>query len=436
VTSEEPSDLSAERPSDRSAEEPGGLSAEKPSDLGAAGTEGVTEPAGEGPAPARVSRRRPPPPPRRGRALRIVATAAFLAVIGFLIWYFAFGSDGGGESEPAGGGVTLAPRTIDFGDADVGKRGAVQRLTLSNSGAQPAGIASIRIRGRHRRSFAVTRATSCNPEAPLNEADTCSISVRFQPKGRGERDAALVVRFVGGLEPVRARLRGTGLGQPEIVLATTRVDFGDAELGAGPETESTTVRNSGNIPLRFDSIELEGADADDFRIVQGENGCSPKRGLKPRTACTLTVRFTPSAVGERTASLVVRHDAPGSPSTLELAGVGLGRPQGQVKPAELAFGPVRVNRRSAPKTVTLENTGSARLTVQSIALDGENPRDFRIAGGSCEDGARLQPGDTCTVELRFRPRARGKRAATLVFEANTRAGRHTVSLRGTGTRGG
>lgn len=378
--------------------------------------------------------RRPPRPPRRGLRLRIAATALFLAAVGFLIWYFAFNSDDGGEEQPAVSSLALTPATIDFGDEDVRKRSAVQTLTLTNGGAQPAGIAAIELTGRHRRSFAITKATTCSAEAPLNETDTCTVAVRFQPKGRGERTATLVVRFVGGVEQLASRLRGTGLGEPEIVVETTRLEFGEVELGSGPVTESTTVRNRGNVPLRFESLDLEGPAAGNYRLVQRDNGCTPRRGLRPGQACTLTVRFTPGEVGERTATLVVRHDAAGSPTTLELAGIGLGRPQGRLSPGDVGFGQVRVNRRSDAKTVTLENSGSATLTVAGVSLDGEDPRDFRIAGGSCDEGTTLEPGATCTVELRFRPRTRGRHAATLVVEADTRARRHTADLRGTGIR--
>jgi hypothetical protein len=307
-------------------------------------------------------------------------------------------------------------------------------VTLANAGERPLAIDSLALTGKNRRSFTIARATTCEPAAPVNPGESCTIALRFRPTGRGARSATLTVKLAGLPAPLTVALAGDGVGEPEATLGATAIDLGRVELGAEPSSGQTTLTNGGNVGLRIESVELEGLAAADFEVLGGARRCSPGRRVGPGRSCVLAVRFRPAEVGERSASLVVRHDALSGVSQVELQGVGVGVPRASVAPSELAFGAVRVNRRSGAETVTFESTGSAVARVSGISIGGDGARHFRLAGGTCEEGARLRPGETCTVTVRFRPRARGAQEATLVIEANTPAGRHAVELRGRGTR--
>lgn len=398
-----------------------------------------TEPPtpGEPPAPAPRPPRpaRPPRPPQRRRWLPPLAGALLLAVVGFLIWYFAFRSDGGGDEPQEAGGVAFAPASLDFGDEDLGKRSAAQQVTLTNGDSAPLGIAEIVVEGQNPKDFVVTKATQCSTEAPLNEAEACTVGVRFRPRGRGPRVGTLVVRFNGGRGQSAVQLRGSGVGEPSVTAETTRLDFGSVEIATDPKAEKATITNVGNAPLVIESIAIEGADASDFGVAGGKKRCSPDRRVKAGATCTITVRFSPTELGERTATLVVAHDAQGSPTRFELQGAGTGRPKGDLSPNTVKFGQVRVGQRSKPKTVTFENTGTDTLTVGAIRLDGGNRRDFAIvSGGTCASDLTLEPGKSCTIEVRFRPHRTGQRQTTLEIEADTNAGVHTAELSGTGRR--
>lgn len=355
--------------------------------------------------------------------------------MGFLVWYFAFSSDGGGE-QAASQGVTLAPTSLDFGDEDIGDRSAAQQLTLTNGDATPLGIAKIAVQGANRRDFVVTRATRCSPEEPLNEAEACTIGVRFRPRGRGSRTASLVVHFDGDRRPEAVALRGNGIGEPSVTAETTRLDFGSVDLRTQPRRERARIDNVGNAPLAIESIAIEGPDAGDFRVVgrRAKQRCSADRRVGAGKSCTIVVRFTPSALGRRNATLVVTHDAQGSPTSFQLRGTGVGRPKGDLSPNSVTFVRTRVGQRSGRKTLRFENTGTDTLTVGAIRLADGNRRDFVIAGGSCSADAKLEPGEACTVVVRFRPQRVGRRETTLEIEANTSTGVHTATLAGTGQR--
>jgi hypothetical protein len=55
------------------------------------------------------------------------------------------------------------------------------------------------------------------------------------------------------------------------------------------------------------------------------SNCVPPAGgtLQPGQACTVTVSFTPSATGVRSATLVITHNAAGSPTSIALNGTGI-----------------------------------------------------------------------------------------------------------------
>jgi hypothetical protein len=99
------------------------------------------------------------------------------------------------------------------------------------------------------------------------------------------------------------------------------------------------------------------------------------------------------------------------------------------KPTALTFTAQIQGTSSAPKTVTLSNTGNSTLTITSIAASG----NFSEAN-TCSSA--LAPNATCVVDVLFTPTATGTRTGTLTITDNATAGPQTVSLSGTGTAAG
>jgi hypothetical protein len=99
----------------------------------------------------------------------------------------------------------------------------------------------------------------------------------------------------------------------------------------------------------------------------------------------------------------------------------------------LAFGEVNVGATSATQTLTLTNTGTAELTVNSIAVDpaSTSPGDFAVTGSTCFAGP-VPAGSTCTAGVTFTPSAAGTRAARLLIDSNAPGSPHAVTLGGTG----
>ena len=107
-----------------------------------------------------------------------------------------------------------------------------------------------------------------------------------------------------------------------------------------------------------------------------------------------------------------------------------GEPAINLSTTNLTFPPTPTGQYTAPQSITITNTGNARLDVitASTALS-----DFQLSGCGAPLGANIDPGASCTVTVIARPMVQGLRTATL-YIADTAAGApHTVALSVTGT---
>ena len=98
-----------------------------------------------------------------------------------------------------------------------------------------------------------------------------------------------------------------------------------------------------------------------------------------------------------------------------------------VNPASVAFGNQTLNTTSAPRTVTLTNTGSATEPV-SVRMNGFNFADFAQAN-DCPPV--IAPGASCSFRVTFTPSATGDRIGVLVIDGS-RDEEGLVNLTGTG----
>jgi PKD repeat protein len=94
--------------------------------------------------------------------------------------------------------------------------------------------------------------------------------------------------------------------------------FAARASGTRSPAQGVTVANSGDAPLHVTSVSLAGPQAGDFRI--DSNGCTGN--VEPGGACGVAVSFAPSAVGTRTATLILHDNTDAGTHTVALSGVG------------------------------------------------------------------------------------------------------------------
>ncbi|WAZ19277.1 choice-of-anchor D domain-containing protein [Streptomyces cinnabarinus] len=192
--------------------------------------------------------------------------------------------------------------------------------------------------------------------------------------------------------------------------------------------QTLTLRNLGETTL-----VISGIDTNDpaFALVRGRR---PPCGntLAPGSTCAVDVVFAPTAAGVHQAALLLSTDLPYRTIEVPLTGTGV-RPRLEFNPPAadgLAFPVTRIGHQSPPRTVTLRNPGP---TVPLTLTDVVAGDDFLIVRTGCAPCPRsLAPGQSCDVDMVFRPRMPGLRTGVLVVESDAEGGRQWLGLTGEG----
>jgi hypothetical protein len=204
-------------------------------------------------------------------------------------------------------------------------------------------------------------------------------------------------------------LTGTGVQAGANVTPSTTT-FGSQPLSTSSATNTITLTNTGTGTLIYGSMTVSGANPGDFSV--GDSNCSSTGFLAPNDTCNITVQFVPTALGYRTANVVVDDSAPSGTQSVTISGNGTA--------SSMAFGPASVafskaipaGTGSPGHTITVFNTTSASMPIKSTMIAGANPKSFIETGDTCS-GTTLLPSAKCTVKVKFAPSSAGRRTALL-----------------------
>jgi hypothetical protein len=177
-------------------------------------------------------------------------------------------------------------------------------VTLTNKGNSPITISSLQMVG----DFSQTN--KCNNQIPVG--GKCVISVKFTPTETDYRYGALVVNSSDPASPHTIRAYGPAT---QVSLNPPSITFGAQAVGTTSAAQTFVVGNVGTANLTFASIAATG----DF--AQTNNCPSP---MLPGNTCTVTVTFTPTAVGARTGNVALsdNNGSITSPEYVTLTGTG------------------------------------------------------------------------------------------------------------------
>jgi hypothetical protein len=327
------------------------------------------------------------------------------------------------NSAPA---VQLNQTNLTFASQTVGTTSTPQTLTVTNSGSGTLNISNIAIGGTNASDFAQTNTCS----APLAPSASCSINVTFTPGAIGSRSGTLTLTDNAAGSPQSITLTGTGAtAAPGVNLSPTTVSFGNQNVGTTSSAQQVTLSNNGSSTLTISSIAVSGTNASDFAQT---NTCGAS--LAPNANCVISITFTPSATGSRSGAVTITDNATGSPQSVPLSGTGVTpTPAANVSPSSLTFANQNVGTPSSAQTITVQNTGTADLTISSITISGTNASDFAQTN-NC--GTSLAPNASCAINVTFTPGAAGSRSASVTITDNATGSPQSVTLSGTGVTSG
>jgi hypothetical protein len=107
---------------------------------------------------------------------------------------------------------------------------------------------------------------------------------------------------------------------PRATLSPAPLTFG-AQVAGSSASRTETVSNTGGAELAIKGIAIGGADASEF---SQQNSCPPT--LAVGASCSIGVTFAPNAAAAASAALTVTSNAPSSPDTVALSGIGIEGP--------------------------------------------------------------------------------------------------------------
>lgn len=214
-------------------------------------------------------------------------------------------------------------------------------------------------------------------------------------------------------------------GGPIVTISPTSIVFANQTLGTTSPPQTVTLRNTGTENANIQTISLGGTNPGDFAITSTST-CENGTSLAPDDSCTLQFTFTPTALGNRNASVQITDNALNSPQTIGLNGTTASQGLLSISPSSLTFPSQYVGTTGLPQSVTLTNTGNASLSITNVTV---SPSDFGILN-TCQSS--LAANASCVIGVFFDPTTSGSRTGTLTITDSAPDSPQTVSLSGTG----
>ena len=205
--------------------------------------------------------------------------------------------------------VVVAPSSYNFGNQFVNTLSSAHGFAITNWQPTPLTISSVAVTG----AFAETSNCPLSPSTLAARA-ACTISVTFTPTASGANTGSLTVVDNAPNSPQTSSLSGTGL--LPLGLTPGSLTFPATHPTATSAAKTVTVKNNESEALNISGISTSG----DF--AQTSNCPLSPNSLAAGSTCTISVTFTPTALGTRTGTLSISTAPSSSPQTASLSGTG------------------------------------------------------------------------------------------------------------------
>jgi hypothetical protein len=212
-------------------------------------------------------------------------------------------------------------------------------------------------------------------------------------------------------------------------VSSSSISFGSVSVDK-TATATLTLRNDGASQIEvtgldFSSKSFSVVSQPSLPITLGAGGTSQ-----------LTLQFAPTTTSAVSGTLsITSSDSTNPQVSVSLTGSGVSASQTvatlTVSAGSIAFGSVAVNT-TATKTLSLSSTGTAAVTVNSVAVSGGG---FTVSGATFP--LTLNPNQTAQLNVAFDPTATGAASGTLsITSSDSTNPQVSVSLTGSGVSAG
>ena len=343
-----------------------------------------------------------------------------------------------GTAVPAAPIASVSPPSLTFATQAVGTTSGTQPVTLTNAGSAPLNLTSLAITGSNASSFGYYAGgtNACPlPSGTVAVGATCSILVEFIPQGNGAATATFNFSDNANGSPQTVALSGTGIAATEVSVTPDSVAFGTQTVGLTTAPVGITLTNTGNSVMTISKIAVSPASAVQFAET---NNCAAALG--PKASCLINATFNAPQAGTWTATILLTDDALESPQAISLSGTSVSVSASLAPPGPIAFGAQLAGTTSAPKVITVNNTGTSPAVLKVSAASVGDPTDYAVTNGCT---AMVPAAGSCTLSVTFNPApapatatcgsTSGAKNTTLSINDNVPGSPQTIALAGSAT---
>lgn len=232
------------------------------------------------------------------------------------------------------------------------------------------------------------------------------------------------------------RLNAPPPNTAQLDIAPNPLDFGNVVVGTNFGPLLVMLRSVGTATLDVTSISAPALPF--WAPPPGSGLCPPPPfSLAPGAQCAVHYSIGPTALGPAADVVDIVSNAPSSPDTLALQGMGISgpAPQPTITPASIDLGEVDVGDTSLDIPITIGNFGTADWIVHGFQVTNPSlpASPFVVDTLSCPPlPIILVPGGACDLVARFQPYDHGASARTYELVGNTPPGSVLLTLKGKG----
>ncbi|MCI0660390.1 MAG: choice-of-anchor D domain-containing protein [Acidobacteria bacterium] len=240
---------------------------------------------------------------------------------------------------PAAPQITITPRSLNFGDAEVTAivQPIIPARNLRSVQIRNTGTAMLRISNAIINSSSSNRNNSfwvynlgnnngCYRPPTISPDKSCSIAISFIPMTTGRVSATLVITSNAPDSPHRVALSGNGVEPDVFDINPNSLNFGAQEINTRSNPRIVTLTNRGKVSLNVRRIDSplsyfirsgKEEPSSGFEII--DNNCR-QTTLNPRSSCTVGIIFFPKNNGDYRGTLIINLGR--STARVELRGIG------------------------------------------------------------------------------------------------------------------
>lgn len=227
--------------------------------------------------------------------------------------------------------ISVNTETLTFRRSIGGGASGRQTVVVTNTGGANLPLTAVALTGANPGDYkllAPAAGAQCLNGTTVAAKASCSVDITFDPSLVGTRDAQLQITpdAATTLAPVVVVLKGTATqaAEPFATADVSALNFGAQVLNTASGAKTVVVTNSGEANLIFDSaataFALSGTNAAEYAL-DTTGTCAAAGTVASGATCTILLKFTPTAAGNRVATLTVNSN--GTDLVVALSGAGI-----------------------------------------------------------------------------------------------------------------